>query len=102
MAFDLPWSGTPADALLREREDALLRAALARAGAPYAVIHGRGAERLANAWNAINSRAEAAAGAASASSRPESAEPAWFWPCDKCSDPTCEHRLFSDLIARRG
>ena len=25
----------------------------------------------------------------------------WFWPCDKCSDPACEHRLFSDLVARR-
>lgn len=80
-----------------ERMDALLRAALARTQAPYAVIHGTGPERLAAAWNAINSSAEAA-GDGSSGSR---GERTWFWPCDKCSDPACEHRLFSDLVAQR-
>ena len=23
------------------------------------------------------------------------------WPCDGCSDPACEHRLFQDLLAQR-
>lgn len=84
----------------RERTDALLRAALARGQVPYAVIHGRGPERLANAWCAINSRAEAAE-AADRQRTPGGAR-TWSWPCDKCSDPACEHRLFSDLVARRG
>ena len=25
----------------------------------------------------------------------------WTWMCDKCSDPVCEHRLLSDLLASR-
>lgn len=24
------------------------------------------------------------------------------WSCESCSDPDCEHRLFRDLLARRG
>ncbi|MDM0107836.1 AAA family ATPase [Variovorax sp. J22R24] len=97
MALDLPCSGDEAE---RERMDASLRAALARAGAPYTVIHGRGPERLASAWNAINASAEAAANASSRGRTGEQ-QRLWFWPCDKCSDPACEHRLFSDLVARR-
>ncbi|WP_093166037.1 AAA family ATPase [Variovorax sp. YR216] len=102
MALDLPQAdgSTPAELAEAERTDALLRAALARAGSPFAVIHGRGPERLASAWNAINARAEDA-GVSSSSGRTASGERAWFWPCDKCSDPACEHRLFRDLIARR-
>jgi nicotinamide riboside kinase len=100
MALDLPHTDAAPDVLAAEKADALLRAALARAGSPYAVIHGRGPERLASAWNAINARAEDA-GVSSSSGRTASGERAWFWPCDKCSDPACEHRLFRDLIARR-
>jgi nicotinamide riboside kinase len=100
MALDLPPTDAAPDVLAAEKADALLRAALARAGSPYAVIHGRGPERLASAWNAINARAEDA-GVSSSSGRTASGERAWFWPCDKCSDPACEHRLFRDLIARR-
>ncbi|MEJ8812387.1 AAA family ATPase [Variovorax ureilyticus] len=102
MALDLPQTGgrAPEEQAEAERMDALLRAALARAGSPFAVIHGRGPERLASAWNAINARAEDA-GVTSSSGRTASGERAWFWPCDKCSDPACEHRLFRDLIARR-
>lgn len=102
MALGLPQAdGIASDTLAEaEKADALVRTALARAGSPYAVIHGRGAERLASAWNAINVRAEDA-GVSSSSGRTASGERAWFWPCDKCSDPACEHRLFRDLIARR-
>ncbi|MDM0076350.1 AAA family ATPase [Variovorax sp. J2P1-59] len=97
MALDLPNVGDDAQ---RDRVDASLRAALARAGAPYSVIHGRGPDRLAGAWNAINASAEAA-GNASGRGSPNAEQRPWFWPCDKCSDPACEHRLFSDLVARR-
>ena len=97
MALD---GSEPADGTT-ERTDELVRAALARAGAPYAVIHGQGAEKLANAWNAINLRAEAAGAGGGADKRSATGERAWFWPCDKCSDPACEHRLFRDLVARR-
>lgn len=101
-ALDLPWV---ADDMrdgphARQPTDTLLRAALAGAKLPFAVVHGTGGERLANAWNAINS-------IAGNEGRPRSrnqsdAKPAsWSWPCEKCSDPECEHKLFSDLIGRR-
>ena len=91
MGLDLPLPAEfgPESSLRRERTDALLRAALAGAQLPFAVIHGRGSERLANACNAI--------GAGDAGSG-RSVAP---WSCDKCSDPACEHRLFTDLLGRR-
>jgi nicotinamide riboside kinase len=100
MALDLSQAEDPASSERIQRADALVRASLARAGSPYAVIHGRGPERLASAWNAINSRAESA-GVSSSSGRSANGERPWFWPCDKCSDPACEHRLFRDLLAKR-
>lgn len=116
MALDLPCP--PAESLQREHADAELRTALTNARIPFAVIHGRGSERLAAAWNAILARAEAASGeSAPVGSLRRDGEPAtagdaantasaaaarpWTWSCDKCSDPACEHRLFSELMARR-
>ena len=101
-ALDLPWvaDGMRDGPHAQQPTDTLVRAALARAKLSYAVVHGSGAERLANAWNAIVS-------IAGNEGRPRTrvksdAKPAsWSWPCEKCSDPECEHRLFSDLIARR-
>ena len=102
-AHDLPWvaDGLQRDGPhVREPVDTLVRAALRRAGVSYAVVHGRGSERLANAWTALNLAAMAEAPASSPSGDP--GKDGWRWSCDKCSDPTCEHRLFSDLLARRG
>jgi hypothetical protein len=98
MGLDLPCR--PGERAERESADALLRGALGAAGIPYTVIHGQGAERLAAAWNAILARADVATGEASAGAGAAAAR-AWSWPCDKCSDPACEHRLFSDLLAGR-
>lgn len=77
--------------------DDMLRKALMDAKLGFAVVHGEGEEQLVNAWNAIN----AAVGADDP--RPAALEgtAAWSWACEKCSDPACEHRLFSDLVARR-
>lgn len=91
-ALDLPWV---ADGLQRDGPhvrapvDARVRAALVKAGVAFSVVHGSGPERLANAWNAINASADGAERTTSGT---------WTWPCDKCSDPVCEHRLFSDLV----
>jgi nicotinamide riboside kinase len=100
-ALDLPWvaDGLQRDGPhVREPVDALVRVALARGNVSYAVVHGRDTERLSSAWRALNlvtmsddvPRADRAAESQS-----------WQWSCDKCSDPACEHRLFSDLVARR-
>ncbi|AMO21913.1 hypothetical protein GCM10027034_21660 [Ramlibacter solisilvae] len=87
--LDLPWTG---DGLqrdgpqVREPVDALVRAALLTAQVPYRVVYGHGGERLRNALLAIGEPRETGR-----SERP------WTWLCDKCSDPDCEHRLFSRL-----
>jgi len=77
--------------------DDMLRKALMDAKLSFAVVHGEGDEQLANAWKAINAAADAD------DHRPAAPEgtAAWSWACEKCSDPACEHRLFSDLVARR-
>jgi nicotinamide riboside kinase len=110
-ALDLPWvaDGLQRDGPhVREPVDARVRAALGGANLPYTVVHGRGTERLANAWNAINSIAERAGGegrrvrgGSSKDGTDASPGSVWTWPCEKCSDPACEHRLFSDLMAER-
>jgi predicted ATPase len=88
MGLDLPVADT--EALQRqEQADALLRAALAAARLPFAVVHGRGPERLASALRALG------LGGAEPPRR------AAAWSCDKCSDPACEHRLFTDLLRQR-
>ncbi len=100
-ALDLPWvaDGLQRDGPhVREPVDARLRAALNRAGVPFSVVHGSGPDRLASAWNAINLIAGCARSTGSGGQY--GTESAWTWPCEKCSDPACEHRLFSDLVAR--
>ncbi len=57
------------------------------------VVYGLGADRLANALAAVDPSAAVGAGA-----RPVAA-PRWQWNCEKCSDPQCEHRLFTSKIA---
>lgn len=101
-ALDLPWV---ADDMrdgphAQQPTDTLVRAALARAKLSYAVVHGTGGERLASAWNAIVSIA-GNEGRPRTRARSDAKPASWSWPCEKCSDPECEHKLFSDLIARR-
>jgi ATPase subunit of ABC transporter with duplicated ATPase domains len=67
----------------QEKMDALLRASLQQAGIGYGVVYGREAERLRNALRLIS---------------PEAEQPArWRGACERCADPACEHRLFTEL-----
>ena len=94
-ALDLPWiaDGMQRDGPhVREPVDAMVRAALGRAPVSFAVVHGRGSERLASAWNALNLAAQSE----------NRASNGWRWSCDKCSDPVCEHSMFTGLLARKG
>ena len=102
-ALDLPWvaDGLQRDGPhVREPVDGRVRAALGRAGISFAVVHGRGPERLTNAWTALNLAAQAEA-PASRLTTGSNAPTIWRGACDKCSDPVCEHRLFTDLIGQR-
>ena len=103
MGLDLPCP--PAQQPDRDAADARLRAALARAGLRYQVVYGQGERRIGNALNAIKNIATGA--------YPSSATGTFEsnigtrtarlrdWNCEKCSDPQCEHRLFTSLVAQR-
>ncbi len=99
MGLDLPWV---ADGLQRDGPqvrlpvDALLRGALERAGVAYRVVYGSGNARLEQALSAINFIV-APAYSTRATSHFDQKPAAWRWACDKCSDPDCEHRLFTGL-----
>ncbi len=85
--LDLPWvaDGQQRDGPhVREPVDALVRGALDKAGVAYKVIYGHGDQRLKQALQAIQAPSGRGTGT-------------WRWPCEKCSDPQCEHRLFSGL-----
>ena len=93
-----------ADALdiARQAADQSIRAALADAAVSYRVLYGANEERLAQTLHAIESlllRANASP-RQSASSGGAKKQP-WVWLCDKCSDPQCEHRLLTALLAQR-
>lgn len=79
MGLDLP------AALSAEQQsiDAHLRTSLQQGGIPYGVVYGQQEQRLRNALRLIT---------------PEPAlQPRWTSACEKCSDPDCEHRLFTAL-----
>jgi nicotinamide riboside kinase len=87
---------------VREAADASIRAALADARMAYRVLYGRSDERLVQACEAIQSllapmKAPARPGLIRAPQKPTP----WVWLCDKCSDPQCEHRLLTALLAQR-
>ncbi|MBC5782408.1 ATP-binding protein [Ramlibacter sp. USB13] len=81
MGLDLPSSTG------HEAEDARIRAQLQAAGVVFQVVYGQGAQRLQSALLAL--------GLGERSERDEGR--AWNWVCEKCSDPACEHRLFTRL-----
>ena len=102
MGLDLPCSThrRPAQAAA----DARLRGELDRAGTTYRVVYGQGEQRTAHALNAINSIAIGAkpssASAVFDQKLPQEASRVArlrAWQCEKCSDPECEHRLFTAL-----
>jgi nicotinamide riboside kinase len=92
--LDMPWQ---ADGIQRDGAhargpvDALLRTRLQDAQIGYQVVYGLGEQRLKNAMHCI------AAPAIFQRATGQNTSKKWTWVCDKCSDPVCEHRLFSQL-----
>ena len=103
--LDLPWV---ADGLQRDGPhvrgpvDTLVRQALDRAGIAYRVVYGQGHQRLNNALLALGLPGEDD----NARMIRENAQFAindgrTVWQCNECSDPSCEHKLFTGLLAKR-
>lgn len=91
MGLDLP--APPAFSGLQQAADQALRNTLAQSGISYQVVYGQGEQRLRSALSALQ-------GAGIASGE-QASGPRWAWACDNCSDPQCERRLLSDLLAAR-
>jgi nicotinamide riboside kinase len=103
--LDLPWV---ADGLQRDGPhvrgpvDTLVRQALERSGMAYRVVYGQGPGRLNNALLALGLEGEDA----SAQHIREQGQFAInqgrsVWQCNDCSDPDCEHLLFTRLLKQR-
>ena len=84
-----------------EAADRSIRAALALAGVSYRVLYGTPGERLDHALKAVESLLPVASRSRQASRSSGPKNQPWVWMCEKCSDPQCEHRLLTALLARR-
>lgn len=99
MGLDLPWV---ADGIQRDgptvqaKVNARLRTVLQDHGMRFSLVYGQNHQRCDCALQAIEqARAQSLQGPHPA---PESLQ-RWKWMCEKCSDPQCEHQLFSALLA---
>ena len=90
--MDLPWV---ADSLqrdgmaMRARVDHRLREVLQQSNIAFSTVYGTGPARTQSALQAIDYSL--------GTTRADSVSH-WQWNCEKCSDPECEHRLFSRLV----
>ena len=85
-----------------EAQDASLRACLQSAGVAFHVVYGTGPQRLRSALQALASAGVLAAGLVAREDDGAEGRRPWTWQCEKCSDPDCEHRLFTRLREARG
>ena len=92
---DLTLLLAPAEGPPGEAADSKLRDALQRAGIGFQIVHGQGAERVQQALRAIGRLT----GQALVADDPALTLGRGRWSCDNCSDPECEHRLFSQLMS---
>ncbi|MES2686451.1 MAG: AAA family ATPase [Pseudomonadota bacterium] len=94
MGLDLP--APPASAELQQAADRALRDVLAQSGVSYQVVYGQGEQRLRSALSALQAQLPGGR-----DSEVDAKHTRWVWACDNCSDPQCERRLLSDLLAAR-
>jgi hypothetical protein len=79
-----------------------LRQALEHSGIAYRVVYGQGHQRLNNALLALGMAGEdEAARTTRDKAKYAINEGRTAWQCNDCSDPECEHKLFSGLLAKR-
>lgn len=105
---DGPWRDGPAT---QQAVDTLLRAQLAQADLPYTTTYGSGARRVQAALQAVvqalpdTHPLKASIKKRATCAFPESANTEFgsnfLAQCEACSDPECEHRLFTRLLGQR-
>ncbi|MFI4928216.1 MAG: hypothetical protein ACHP7E_11100 [Burkholderiales bacterium] len=85
-----------------EAQDASIRTRLQSAGVAFHVVYGTGPQRLRSALQALAAAGVLAAGLVGREDDGAEGRRPWTWSCEKCSDPDCEHRLFTRLREARG
>ena len=95
--FPLARPVPPAFAEIQQAAARVLRDTLAQSGVNYQVVYGQGEQRLRSALSALQARLPGAGMVADE----DAGRARWVWACDNCSDPQCERRLLSDLLAAR-
>lgn len=102
----LDWPCPATEAHQRAKQDAHLRQGLASRGMAYRVLYGSLERRLASVLAALGDGkllqqqpaiAESTALATGTGHNPDTRARLRAWGCEKCSDPVCEHRLFTSL-----
>ena len=106
----LDWPCPPDEQENREHRDAELRRQLQASGTPYRVVYGSTARRLTTALAAALAQQAPGSSTAASPTRAPLGHTDWraegdgdgplkmrSWGCEKCSDPVCEHRLFTSL-----
>ena len=73
------------------------RQALLRSGAAFQVLQGSLAQRMETVLNSLGLQTDTAAAQSRQFALNGGRTP---WRCESCSDPDCEHRLFTDLLSR--
>ena len=96
MGLDLP--ARRGVQLSQAAADLDLRQNLSQSRLPYSVVYGLGAVRLHNALDAL--RLSLSGNVLPQAGTSDRQRP-WVWACDSCSDPGCERRLLSVLLAQR-
>lgn len=81
--------------------DESIRTALLQTQTPYCVIYGSDAQRLAQVLQAVHEISPLAADGPPQKPGAANNTSALPWSCDHCSDPACERRLLTDLLAQR-
>lgn len=98
MGLDQPGNAT-VNYATKASQDSALRKQLHALGLPYRVIYGAGPNRLANALLALGLPApDAGAQQAREQAQFDLNRGRTPWSCDTCSDPDCEHKLFTGLL----
>ena len=82
--------------------DQVIRAVLSKLNTAYDVLYGSTDDKLAQALRRIEKHLQSSANPLFIKPPdPLNKRKAWVWTCDTCSDPQCEHRLLTDLLAAR-
>ena len=97
MGLDLPGLGPE-----QQDEDRLLRQALSLSQTSFKMVYGVGVHRLSNALIAIGlNKVNTTAWQERERSQFNINRGRDVWQCNDCSDPACEHKLFTRLLAQR-